>query len=57
MVGATVRRDFSSSFLVFFLVLKCGFSLTCACRPPTGVCPNPAAAHEPVRQEAAEVRW
>ena len=57
MVGATVRRDFSSSSLVFFLVLKCGFSLTCACRPPTGVCPNPAAAHEPVRQEAAEVRW
>ena len=56
MVGGTVRRDFSSSSLVFFLVLKCGFSLTCACGPPTGVCPDPAGAHEPVRQEEAEVR-
>ena len=56
IIRATVRRDFSSSSLVFFLVLKRGFSLTCVCGPPTGVCSDPAGAHEFVRQEEAEVR-
>ena len=56
-VHAPMRRDFSSSSLVFFLVLKRGFSLICVCGPPTGVCSDPAGAHEFVRQEEAEVRW